>query len=134
MQSGRSWGLFAVLGGLGRQASVYSLSRHDFRQRQLAQASIQGGPRAAISGCGGPRVAGARVGREGGGDGVECGEAVVGGGVEVAADAAPAGEGAVGVPVAGDGLVPFGGLGARSEQLFVHSTAGSRVNSQTWSA
>jgi hypothetical protein len=41
---------------------------------------------------------------------------VVPGGVEVAADAAPADEGALGVPVSGDGLVPFrafdGPLGA----------------------
>ena len=35
-----------------------------------------------------------------------------GGGVEVAADAAPPGEGALVVPVPGDGLVPLGGLGA----------------------
>ena len=35
---------------------------------------------------------------------------VGGGGVEVAADAAPAGEGCLGVPVPGDGLVPFGGF------------------------
>ena len=41
-------------------------------------------------------------------DGVEGAQAVVLGGVEVAADAAPAGEGALGVPVSGDGLVPFG--------------------------
>ena len=41
---------------------------------------------------------------------------MVSGGVEVAADAAPAGEGALGMPVSGDGLVPFrafdGPLGA----------------------
>ena len=35
---------------------------------------------------------------------------MAGGGVEIAADAAPAGEGPVGVPVAGDGLVPLGGF------------------------
>jgi hypothetical protein len=75
--------------------------------------SIQGYSRAAVSGCGRdgvwrqPWLAG-----EGGGDGVEGGDAVGGGGVEVAADAAPAGEGCLGVPVPGDGLVPFGGLGA----------------------
>jgi hypothetical protein len=34
------------------------------------------------------------------------------GGVEVAAVAAPAGGGCLGVPVPGDGLVPLGGLGA----------------------
>ena len=45
-------------------------------------------------------------------DGVECGDAVGGGGVEVAADAAPAGERGEGVPVPGDGLVALGGLGA----------------------
>ena len=45
-------------------------------------------------------------------DGVECGDAVGGGGVEVAADPAPAGEGGQGMPVAGDGLVPLGGFGA----------------------
>ena len=39
-------------------------------------------------------------------------EAVGGGGVEVAADPAPAGEGAQVVPVAGDGLVALCGLGA----------------------
>src|SRR5262245_23370370 len=50
------------------------------------------------------------VGGEGSGDGVEGGQAVAGGGVEIGADAAPAGEGAVGVPVSGDCLVPFGGL------------------------
>jgi hypothetical protein len=37
---------------------------------------------------------------------------VGGGGVEVAADAAPAGEGVLGVPVPGDGLVPLSGFGA----------------------
>jgi hypothetical protein len=36
---------------------------------------------------------------------------VGGGGVEVAANPAPAGKGGEGVPVAGDGLVPLGGLG-----------------------
>src|SRR5262249_47269853 len=35
-----------------------------------------------------------------------------GGGVEVAVDAAPSGEGALVVPVSGDGLVPLGGFGA----------------------
>ena len=35
-----------------------------------------------------------------------------GGGVEVAAGAAPPGEGSLVVPVSGDGLVPLGGLGA----------------------
>src|SRR5437762_8213714 len=49
---------------------------------------------------------------EGSGYSVKRGEAVGGSGVEVAADAAPAGEGGLGVPVAGDGLVPLGGLGA----------------------
>jgi hypothetical protein len=37
---------------------------------------------------------------------------VGGGGVEVAADPAPAGEGDQGMPVAGDGLVALGGFGA----------------------
>src|SRR5262249_2882760 len=45
-------------------------------------------------------------------DGVDRGDAVGHGAVEVAPDAAPAGEGGQGVPVAGDGLVALGGLGA----------------------
>jgi hypothetical protein len=48
----------------------------------------------------------------GGADGVQGGEPVSGGGVEVAANLAPAGEGGLGVPVPGHGLVPFGGFGA----------------------
>jgi hypothetical protein len=56
-------------------------------------------------GCGEPGIAG-----ECSGDGVEGGDAVIRGGVEVAADAAPAGEGPLGVPVSGDGLVPLGGF------------------------
>ncbi len=47
---------------------------------------------------------------EGGADGVEGCDAVGGGGVEVAADPAPAGEGVLGVPVSGDGLVAFDGF------------------------
>src|SRR3954452_17553533 len=49
---------------------------------------------------------------EGAGDGVEGGEAVVAGGCEVGVDQAPAVEGVVGLPVAGDGLVSFGGFDA----------------------
>ena len=49
---------------------------------------------------------------EGAADCVEGGVPVGGGGVEVAADPAPAGEGVLGVPVPGDGLVPFGGFRA----------------------
>ena len=40
------------------------------------------------------------------------GDAVGGGGVQVAPDAAPAGEGGERVPVAGDGLVALGGFRA----------------------
>jgi hypothetical protein len=54
---------------------------------------------------------------EGGGDGVEGDDAVGGGGVELAAVAAPAGSGFLGVPVPGDGLVPLGGLGALLEDV-----------------
>ena len=43
-------------------------------------------------------------------DGVECGDAVGGGGVEVAAQAAPAAEGGQGMPVTGHCLVPFRGF------------------------
>ena len=49
---------------------------------------------------------------QGGADGVEDGEPVGGGGVEVAANPAPAGEGGLGVPVPGDGLVPLSGFGS----------------------
>ena len=42
-----------------------------------------------------------------------------GGGVEVAADAAPAGEGGQGMPVAGDGLMALGGFRAALGTLFV---------------
>ena len=51
------------------------------------------------------------VSREGVADSVECGDAV-GGRIQVAADAAPAGEGGEGVPVARDGLVAFRGFRA----------------------
>ncbi len=57
-------------------------------------------------------------------DGVERGDVVGGGGVEVAADAAPAGEGGEGVPVAGDGLVPLGGLGASFGDIAARSVSG----------
>src|SRR5271166_6264961 len=49
---------------------------------------------------------------EGQGDGVEGGQAVGEGGIKIAADPAPALQGGVGLPVAGDRLVPFGGLGS----------------------
>ena len=52
-------------------------------------------------------VAVSRVFFECGADGVEGAQAVVPGGVELAADAALAGEGALGVPGAGDGLLPL---------------------------
>ena len=53
-------------------------------------------------------------------DRVECGDAVGGGGVEVTAQPAPACERGEAVPVAGDGLVALGGLGAAlAETLFV---------------
>jgi hypothetical protein len=58
------------------------------------------------------RGTGARVCRQGPADGVDGGDAAGGGGVQVGAVAAPAGEGRLGVPVPGDGLVPLGGLGA----------------------
>jgi hypothetical protein len=66
-----------------------------------------------------------------GADGVDRGESVTGSRFEVAADAAPAGERALGVPVPGDGLVPFGSFDARSAELLVHSTANPVVNSHT---
>jgi hypothetical protein len=46
-------------------------------------------------------VVAVRVSGECSPDGVECGDVVGGGGVEIAADAAPAGEGCQSVPVAG---------------------------------
>ena len=49
---------------------------------------------------------------EGGTDGVQGGEPVGDGGVEVAANPAPAGEGGLGMPVPGDGLVPLSGFGS----------------------
>ncbi len=53
-------------------------------------------------------------------------------GIEVAADPAPALQGGVSLPVAGDRLVPFGGPGFPwSGTLFVQSTLDSRVNSHT---
>jgi hypothetical protein len=47
---------------------------------------------------------------EGSGDDVESCQSVVSGGIEVAANAAPAGQGLRGVPVPGDSLMPFRGL------------------------
>ena len=49
---------------------------------------------------------------EGDADGVEGGEPVGGGGVKVAADPAPPGEGGLGMPVPGHGLVPLSGFGS----------------------
>jgi hypothetical protein len=61
-------------------------------------------------------VAVARVSFDCGADDVEGAQSVVPGGVEVAAHAAPAGQGALAMPVPEDGLVPFrafdGPLGA----------------------
>jgi hypothetical protein len=63
-------------------------------------------------------------------DGVECGDAVGGGGVQVAAYAAPAGERGEGMPVSGDRLAAFA---PRSETLLVQLTLKSRVNRKTCS-
>ena len=70
---------------------------------------------------------------EGAGDGVECCQAVAGGGIEVAADAAPAGEGAGGVPVSGDGLVPLGGFDGLLGAVVRPVDGELRVNSHTCS-
>ena len=59
------------------------------------------------------------------------GDAVGGGGVEVAAVAAPAGEGCLGLPVPGDGLVLLGGLGVLPGDVVRPLHGGSLVNSRT---
>jgi hypothetical protein len=94
--------------------------------------SIPGHTRAAVSGCGRDGVERRPWrAREGGGDGVEGGDAVGGGGVEVAAVAAPAGEGCLGLPVPGDGLVLLGGLGVLLGDVVRPLHGGWLVNSRT---
>jgi hypothetical protein len=105
------------------------------RSCETGYVSIQGYPRGADSGFGRergqrqPRLAG-----EGGGDGIKGCDAMGGGGVEVAADAAPPGEGALVVPVSGDGLVPLGGLGAALGDVVGPFDGGLAGDSQTWPA
>ena len=75
------------------------------------------------------RVVAAMASCEGGGEG---GDAVGGGGVEVTAVAAPAGEGCLGVCRHPETTwYRLAALAPCSETLFVQSTAGSLVNSQT---
>ena len=70
---------------------------------------------------------------DGAADGVECGDAVGGGGVEVAAQAAPAGEGGQGMPVAGHGLVAFRGFRSALRDVIRPADGEARVNRKTCS-
>jgi hypothetical protein len=95
---------------------------HEGQRRNAV--SIQGHARAAVSGCGRDGVERRpwRAG-EGGGDGVEGGDAVGGGGVEVAAVAAPAGEGCLGCQYPGTAWCCLAALASCSETLFARYTA-----------
>jgi hypothetical protein len=92
---------------LQKRCLAYSSPAPDERR----PVSIQGTPVRRGSGFGLAGWCGELgVSVEGSGYGVKSCQSVVSGGIEVAANAAPAGEGSRGVPVPGDGLMPFGGL------------------------